>query len=215
MKRGVIATILTITCLMMAFGVFQVSAQETQGNTGASTYVMNINGIMISQAQFNRELANELNKDPGKTFTEEDLKAKIRTVLEKITKSELLYQECEKNNISVTDDEINQKFDKEKSKFASEEEYLKSKNVDASMRKSEIKRELAIQRLINQKFAPTITDKEIEKYYKDNADKYQDVKLEQVKDEIKKQLGREKIADAYNQFYAELKSKAKIEVLLK
>jgi len=198
----------------MVFGVFQVSAQE---NTGATTNpnVMNINGTMISQEQFQRELTNDLNKDAGKTFTEEEVKARIVKVLENIQRKELLYQECQKNNIVVNDDEINQKFDAEKSKFASEDEYLKSKNADASTRKTEIKKDLAIQRLINQKFAPTITDQEIEQYYKENPDKYKDVQLEKVKDTIKKQLGKEKIADSYNKFYTELKNKASIEYFLK
>jgi len=214
MKRGLLTTILTITCLMIVFGFFQVSAQENAGAT-TNPNVMNINGTMISQEQLQRELAVDLNKDAGKSFTEEELKARIQKVLENIQRKELIYQESQKNNIVVSDDEINQKYDSEKGKFASEEEYLKAKNADAATRKSEIKKDLAIQRLINQKFAPTITDQEIEKYFKDNSDKYKDVKLEQVKDNIKKQLGKEKIADSYNKLYVELKSKASIEYFLK
>lgn len=215
MKRGLITTILTLTCLIIAFGVFQVSAQE---NTNTNTNVLNINGTLISQDQFNRELTSELNKEAGKSLTEEELKAKIQKVLDKIIKNELLYQECEKNSIVVNDDEINQKLDAEKGKFATSEEYqqsLTSQNKDEAIRKNEIKRDLAIQRLINQKFKPTITDKEIEKYYKENTDKYKNLPEEQAKEEIKKQLGKEKIADSYNKFYTEVKSKAKVEVLIK
>lgn len=212
MKSGLKTIILTATCLMMVCVGFQVSAEEKGDQSGN---VLNINGTLISQEQFTRELTTELNKDAGKSLTEEELNARVQKVLENITRNELLYQECQKNNIVVTDAEIDQKFDSEKSKFASEEDYLKAKSADAVTRKTEIKRGLAIQRLMNQKYAPTITDKEIEKYYKDNPDKFKDVTLEQAKEDIRKQLGREKMADSYNKLYTELKSKAKVEVLIK
>lgn len=214
MKRGLITTILTITCLMMIFGVFQVSAQET---TDANVNVMNINGTMISQEQFQRELTTELNKDADKSITEDELKATAQKVVEKIVRNELLYQECQKNNIVVNDDEINEKLNEEKSKYASPEEYqesLKNSNKDEEIRKAEIKRNIAISRLINEKFQPTVTEKEISKYYKDNPDAYKnkDISLEEAKDKIERTLKLQKIADSYNEFYAEIKSKAKIEM---
>jgi len=219
MRRGLLRTILTITCLIMGLGVFQASAQE---NADATANVLNINGTMISQEQFQRELTTELSKDAGKSITEDELKAKVQKVLEKIVRNELLYQECEKNSILVDDEEINQKLDAEKNKFANPEEYeqsLKNSNKDEAIRKSEIKRDLAIQRLINQKIASNITidDKEIEKYYKDNPDLYKkkNISLEDSKEEIKKKLKLEKIADGYNKFYVEVKSKAKVEYLVK
>lgn len=152
-------------------------------------------------------------------MTEEELKAKIQKVLEKITKNELLYQECQKASIEVSEEDVNKKFDTEKGKFASEEEYLKNHNTDANVRKSEIKRDLAIQKLINQKITSNIVieDKDIEKYYKDNPDLYKNNNrsLDDAKEEIKKKLKLEKIADGYNKFYTEVKSKAKVEYLIK
>jgi len=216
MKRGLLTTILTISCLILTFGVFQVSAQE---GAAANPNVLNINGTMVTQDQFQRELATELNKNAGGSITEDELKAKIQKVLEKITKNELLYQECQKASIEVSEEDINRKFDTEKGKFASEEEYLKNYNTDANIRKSDIKRDLAIQKLINQKITSNINieDKDIEKYYKDNPDLYKNnnKSLEDCKEEIKKKLKLEKIADGYNKFYTEVKSKAKVEYLIK
>jgi hypothetical protein len=216
MNRGFMATILTITCLIMIFGAFQVYAQQA---ADANPNVLNVNGTMISQAQFQRELATEINKSAGQSMTEDELKAKIQKVLEKITKNELLYQECQKNNIDVAEEDINKKFDTERDKFASEEEYLKNYNTDSTVRKTEIKRDLAIQKLINQKITSTINieDKDIEKYYKENPDLYKNnnKSLEDSKEEIKKKLKLEKIADGYNKFYTEVKSKAKVEYLVK
>lgn len=216
MKRGLLTTILTISCLVLTFGVFQASAQE---GAAANPNVLNINGTMISQDQFQRELATELNKNTGGSMTEDELKAKIQKVLEKITKNELLYQECQKASIDVSEEDVNKKFDTEKGKFASEDEYLKNYNCDSSIRKSDIKRDLAIQKLINQKITSTILieDKDVEKYYKDNPDLYKNnnKSLEDAKEEIKKKLKLEKIADGYNKFYTEVKNKAKVEYLIK
>lgn len=215
MKRGLITIILTISCLIMVFGGIQVSAQE---NTDVNQNVLNINGKFISQEQFQRELANELNKEAGKSMTEDELNTKVQKVLESIIRNELLYQECEKSNIVVPEDEINEKLDSEKSKFATPEEYqdsLRNSNKDEKIRKDEIKRNLAIKHLINDKFQPTVTDKEISKYYKDNQDTYKDKSLEEAKDDIERKLKLQKLADSYNEFYAELKGKAKVEVLIK
>jgi len=214
MNRGFKATILTITCLIMIFGAFQASAQQA---ADANPNVLNVNGTMISQEQFQRELATEINKSAGQSITEDELKAKIQKVLEKITKNELLYQECQKNSIDVSEEDINKKFDTEKSKFGSEDEYLKNYNCDSSVRKSDIRRDLAIQKLINQKITSTISieDKDIEKYYKENSDLFKGKSLEESRDDIKKKLKLEKIADGYNKFYTEVKSKAKVEYLVK
>lgn len=214
MNHGLKIIILTITCLMMVCGAYQASAEEASVQ---NTNVLNINGAFISQDQFQRELASEINKQSEQSMTEEELQALIKNVLEKIIRNELLYQECQKDGIVIDEAEVDEKINAEKSKFTSDEEYqqsLTTQNKDEAIRKAEIKRNLAIQRLINQKCKQTVTDKEVEKYYKKNSDKYEDVPLEQVEDEIRRQLGKEKIADAYLEFYADVRNKAKVEYLL-
>jgi hypothetical protein len=214
MKRGLITTILTITSLMMVC-IFQAQAQEAaQQNSN----VLNVNGTIITQDQLKKELAAELKKEAGKSLTDEEMKAKVQKVLEKIIKNELLYQDCQKNGITVSDEDINKKYDTEKGKFASEEEYLSNYGTDSATRKNDIKRDISINRLINQKIASTITidDKEIEKYYKDNPDSYKNknIALDSCKDDIKKKLRLEKIADGYNSYYAALRKNAKVETLV-
>ena len=44
---------------------------------------------------------------------------------------------------------------------------------------------------------------------------YKNKSLDESKEEIKKKLKLEKIADGYNKFYTEVKSKAKVEYLVK
>ena len=214
MKRGILTIIFTITCLMMVGVAFQASAEE---NADQNSNVLNINGTLISQEQFSRELTNELNKNAGESLTEEELNTKVQKVLDNIIKNELVYQEAQKCGIFVSDAEINQKFNSEKSKFASEEEYLKANNADEATRKAEIKRNLANNRLINQKIVSTITvtDDEIKKYYNDNQDQFTDKTLEQAQEGISRIIKLNKAADSYTQLCADLKKHAKVEVLIK
>jgi hypothetical protein len=216
MDRGLKTIILTITCLVVAC-VFQAQAQETVVESGK---VAVVNGTVISQTQFDSEMipVQEAIAATGKSLTDKEMAALKLQLLDKIIKNELLYQECQKSGVEVNETEVNQKFDTTKSKFANDAEFqarLKELNKDEAMYKSQIKRDLAIQRLINQKFKPTITDDEVKKYYETNADKYKDKAFDQVKDDITKQIGKEKIADSYNKFYVEVKGKAKVETFLK
>jgi hypothetical protein len=214
MNRGLKIFILTITCLITASGVYQASAQDQNGKVAV------VNGTVISQAQFDREMipVQEAIAASGKTYTDKDLASVKQSLLDKIIKNELLYQECQKNGVEVDDSEVSQKLDSTKSKFASDVEFqarLKELNSDEVTFKSQLKKELAIQHLINQKFKPVVSDDEAKTYYTANPEKYKDTTFEQVKDAIVKVLSKEKIADSYNKFYAEVKSKAKIESSLK
>jgi hypothetical protein len=217
MNRGLKIFILTITCLITALGVYQASAQEKTVQNGK---VAVVNGTVITQEQFDREMipVQELIVAKGKTLTDTEMATVKQSVLDKIIKNELLYQECQKSGVEVNDAEVNQKFDSTKGKFASDAEFqarLKELNTDETTFKFQLKRELAIQRLINQKFKPTVTDQDAKAYYDANPNNFKDIPFEQAKDSIIKQMGKERIADSYNKFYTEVKNKAKIDIAVK
>jgi len=218
MNRGLKIFFITIICLTAASGAFQAFAQTAQtGNVAV------INGTAITQAQFDKEMVRYQNAlaANGKDFTtltDNEITVVKQTCLNNIIKNELLYQECQKNGIEVPDSEVDQKFNSQKSQFANDAEFqarLKELNIDEPAYKNQIKKQLAIQHLINQKFKPNVTDDETKAYYAANPDKFKDIPFEQAKDTIVKALSKEKIADSYNKFYAEVKNKAKIETTLK
>jgi peptidyl-prolyl cis-trans isomerase C len=174
MKHESIVFSLTILSLTMLCGVFQTHAAENSDEGGK---VAVVNGTVISQKQFDREMipVQENIEASGKSLSAADLARVKQMVLEEIIRNELLYQECMKNNIEITDEEINKKYEDIKSQFSSDAEFqqrLRELNNSEELYKSQIKRALAIQRLINQKFKPTVTDKEIRKYYDDNPDQF-------------------------------------------
>jgi hypothetical protein len=212
--------ILTIISFIILCAAYQAPAQE---NTGGSDKVAVVNGTIISQEQFNREMipVQEVIDASGKSLSATDMEIVKKTVLEKIIKNELLYQECQKNNVLINDTEIDKKFEATKSQFASDAEFqerLTQLNTNEELYKSQIKKELAIQRLINQKFKPTITDKEIKAYYESNPDKFKKgdgtIGFEEAKEDIRKTIGKEKIADSYNNFYTEVRDKAKVDIYI-
>ena len=174
MKHESIVFLLTILSLTMLCGVFQTQAAENSDEGGK---VAVVNGTVISQEQFNREMipVQENIEASGKSLSAADLARVKQMVLEEIIRNELLYQECLQNNVEITDEEINKKYEDIKSQFSSDAEFqqrLRELSNSEELYKSQIKRALAIQRLINQKFKPTVTDKEIRKYYDDNPDQF-------------------------------------------
>lgn len=174
MKREFEIFFLTILSLIMLCAAFQTQAAENSNESGK---VAVVNGTVIDQEQFDREMrpVQEIIEASGKSFSAAELSTIKKTVLENIIRYELLYQECLKNNVDIGDDEINKRYESTKSQFSSDAEFqqrLKELNNSEELYKSQIKRDLAIQRLINQKFKPTVTDEEIRKYYDDNPDKF-------------------------------------------
>jgi peptidyl-prolyl cis-trans isomerase C len=174
MKRESNIFLLTILSLTMLCTTFQAQAAESSDESGK---VAVVNGTVISQEQFDRNMipVQENIEALGKSLSAADLARVKKMVLEEIIRNELLYQECLKNNVEIDDDEINKKYESTKSQFSSDAEFqqrLKELNNSEELYKSQIKRALAIQRLINQKFKPTVTDIEIRKYYDDNPDQF-------------------------------------------
>jgi hypothetical protein len=220
MNRGHKIFVMTLICLATASGAFQAFAEE---KATPADKVAVINGTVITQAQFDKEMVRYENAlaANGKnltSLTNDEMTVVKKTCLNNIIKNELLYQECQKNGVEVDDAEVNQKFDSQKSQFASEAEFqarLKELNTDEASYKLQMKKQLAIQHLINQKFKPSVTDDEAKAFFTANPDKFKDVAFEQAKDAIVKTLSKEKIADSYNKFYTEVKDKAKIETTLK
>jgi peptidyl-prolyl cis-trans isomerase C len=144
-----------------------------------------VNGTVISQDDFNREMiqVQEVIDASGSSLSDDDMVAIKNKVLEKIIRYELLYQECQKEGVEIDEADINKRLESEKSKFSSNDEFqqrLRELGKDEEIFKFQIERELAIQRLINKKFKPTITDNEAKKYYNANPDEFKDLE-EQVR----------------------------------
>lgn len=169
-----------------------------------------VNGVSITMLTLNNEYRQVL-KQQG--ITEEDIPADQVTafkkeLLDSLINQELLFQECQKNNIAVGEENVNTSLSEVKENFESEEEYQNALN-DANMKESElsarIRKTLAINELVEEKVSRNVvvTDEESMAYYTENPDSFQRtekvrashilVKVDRDAGEAKKVASREKI----------------------
>lgn len=176
MNHGLKNILATIFCLAMVCSFSHVTTAEEVNESGK---VAVVNGTVISQEQFDKEMLQVQKRldQTGTSLSDEEMGALKTKILDQIIRFELLYQECQKEGVEIDDAEINQQIEGQKSNFSSDDEFrlaLEQLGTDEAALRSKIERNLAIQRLINQKFKPTVTDKEAKKYYNANPDEFKE-----------------------------------------
>ena len=169
-----------------------------------------VNGVSITMMNLNNEYRQVLKQ---KGITEEDIPADQVTtfkkeLLDSLINQELLFQECQKSNISIAEESVNDSLSKVKENFESEEQYqsaLKDANIKESELSSRIRETLAINELVDEKISRNVvvTDEEAQVYYDEHPDSFQRtekvrashilVKVDENAGEAKKVAAREKI----------------------
>jgi len=176
MNCGLKINLFTLICLAAVCAFSPVSAAE---EVEESLNVAVVNGIPISQEEFDREMiaVEEVIEASGSVLSDTEMADVKERMLEKIIMYELLYQECQKEGVEITETEINERLNEEKSQFDSDaafQQRLAELGKDEELYKHQIIRKLAIQHFINRKFKPTVTDGEARDYYNSNPDKYEE-----------------------------------------
>lgn len=147
-------------------------AKETKDTKGI---VAVVNGEEITRADFDREMAivqRQLLR-MGKQQSALNLSEIKKEVLESLINKQLLYQESMKQDITISEAELNEQMLKVKKRFPDEntfKELLKKENLSLDDLRSQIKRDLILQRFIDTQFAKeiTVSDKEAKAYYEGN-----------------------------------------------
>lgn len=169
-----------------------------------------VNGVTITMMALNGEYRQVL-KQQGMSSEEMDAGQALeikKGVLDSLINEELLYQECQKNNISATEENVNASLVKTKESFQDEDAYqsaLKDANMQESDIIARIRRALAINTLVDEKVGQkvVVTDEEVVEYYDTHPDSFRItekvrashilVKVDKDDDESKKALAEEKI----------------------
>jgi len=169
-----------------------------------------VNGVSITMMTLNNEYRQAL-KQQG--ISEEDIPADQvpavkKELLDSLVNQELLYQACQKNNITVDEEQVDASVLKAKENFESEEAYknaLKDANMEESELTDRIRRTLAINQLVDEKIGGkvVVTDEEAQEYYDTHPDSFQRtekvrashilVKIDRDAGESKQVVAREKI----------------------
>lgn len=145
-----------------------------------------INGVVITQGQFDKELAIHLDRvlKQGRQISEDQKAGLKKEILEGLIERELLYQESQKVGIKVDDKKIDDQLAAIKKRFPGEAEFkiaLGKMNLTEDEVKTQITRGLAIRQLIEQQVTSKIvvTDVETKAYYDGNPQMFK--QPEQVK----------------------------------
>ena len=199
--------IFTILILVL-FSLPAMAADKTP--SGGKVAV--INGVVITQAHFDKELKVHLERvsRQGKQISEEQITALKKDVLEGLIEREILYQESQKAGIKIDDQKVNDQMAGIRKRFPNEEEFKKalaSMGLTEEEVRTQIQRGLAIRGLIDQKVANKIvvTDEETKAYYDGNPQLFKQpeqvkashilIKVEPTADEATKAAARKKIED--------------------
>lgn len=145
-----------------------------------------VNGVSITMMTLNNEY-REVLKQRG--ITEEDIPADQVTdykkkLLNSLVNQELLFQESQKNNISIEEENVNASLSKVKENFESNEAYenaLKDANMKESDIATRIRKNLAINLFVREKISNhvVVTDEESRGYYETHPDSFH--RLEKVR----------------------------------
>jgi len=171
-----------------------------------------INGVVITQAHFDKELKVNLERvsRQGKQISEEQITALKKDVLDGLIEREVLYQESQKAGIKIDEQKVNDQMAGIKKRFPNEEEFKKalaSMGLTEEEVRTQIQRGLSIRGLIDQKVANKIvvTDEETKAYYDGNPQFFKQpeqikashilIKVEPTADDATKAAARKKIED--------------------
>ena len=133
-----------------------------------------VNGKEIKRDEVEKYYRTQVNAEGQQPSQEEELYLKLK-VLDQLIDYEILVERAKKLNCEATDGEVEDKFTEQKSPFTEEEfqRQLIERGMTVDDLKSDLRRELSIEKLMNREVISkiTITDQDVTDYY--NANKAQ------------------------------------------
>ena len=142
------------------------------------TGIIEVNGKVITQADFDREIDKSINKSflksfgGTKNFPKEDKNPMYLVFKEKVTNEliikALLDAEIEKRGIEATKEDVQNELKTVIDKVGSKEELnriLKERKISNDQFTNDLKTQIKIRKLVNSEEKITVTDAEVKKYY--------------------------------------------------
>lgn len=130
-----------------------------------------VNGKEISRGEVEKYYRSRINAEGPGPSQEEALSLKL-SILDELINNEILMETATKMNLIATDAEVEDKFTESKSPYTEEEfqRKLKDAGITVDDLKSDIRRQLSIQKLINREVVSkiSISDQDIADFYNKN-----------------------------------------------
>ena len=153
-----------------------VLAEETQPPTDKAAVV---NGTVISQVELDSQMKIVVDRlrASGRLPDVSQLDQIRSQVLENLIARELLYQECQKKGIKISEEEVNKQLINLKAQFPNEAEFnnaITRMNLTEAGVKEKLQRDLATKKLIEDEVAPkvTVSDSDIRAFYENNPETF-------------------------------------------
>ena len=155
----------------------------------------NSNAFKVGETEFSNEEVDKVKSilTATQSYTDADYLSEFKEskdnddkikqeVISYMIDNEVVYQQAQKDKIKVTDDEVNQKYSQIEKMLDTNQEYKKlldDAGVDEDYLKETIKKDLAVQKY-RENFEQDlkVTDKEVEKYYKEHKDDFKEESVE-------------------------------------
>jgi peptidyl-prolyl cis-trans isomerase SurA len=135
----------------------------------------NVNGKEIMREEVEKNFRSRLNPDSPAPSQEEALSLKL-SILDELVNSEILLQRASKLNLVASDAEVEDKFTASKSPYTEEEfqRKLKESGLTVDDLKSDIRRQLSIEKLLNREIVAkiSITDQDVADFYGANRGQF-------------------------------------------
>ncbi len=157
-----------------------------------------VNGQIITRWSIDQQLEKQFGK---KT---------LETVLTK----KLILQEMQKNNITVTDAEVNAEIKKIEDTLKKQQRTLTEALAEQGLSRADLMDQLKIQKMIEKYFDKDsqVSDKEIDTYIEQNKDSLPQTEDQNaIRDSVRTQLKQQKLSGKFQTWLASLQSKAKIQ----
>lgn len=185
-KQGkrVLAAVLSAAVLMTVTAL-PIAAETKKPEAGKATaakkaqpveMVAMVNGVAIARLDFDREVLSMRNRLAMHGGMDAQRESELqKTVLEKMIGGELLYQASKKKGVKVEAAAVDAELANLKKRFADDKEFKeaigRAKVTEAEL-KNQMRRNLAIQGLIEQNFASkaTVTPEEAKTFYEKNKE---------------------------------------------
>jgi peptidyl-prolyl cis-trans isomerase SurA len=163
LKRRSLAIVAIAAC------VFAASCQK-ELPPGPDVWAV-VNGKQIVREDVEKAFRSRVNADAPDPSHEEALSLKLN-ILDELINSEILLERAAKMNLVATDAEVEDKFTESKSPYTEEEfqKKLKDSGLTVDDLKSEIRRQVSIEKLLNREILAkiSITDQDITSFYNQN-----------------------------------------------
>jgi parvulin-like peptidyl-prolyl isomerase len=168
--------------VIAAFGIsifYGLGQYRSSGGQKRTYYIAEVNESGITSDQLQKTFLNVISRYDEKTLSSLDQSTIVsfkKNILNQLIDYELFYQQAQKENVKISNDEINLEIDKIKDNFSSPEEFsevLKANNITLTQLEEDIKRQLMINSILEEtKNQVTITDDELLEYYNENKESF-------------------------------------------